>query len=542
MMRRALPVCLLIAVVLLGACFRFVRLGNRPMHADEAVQAFKLGGLLEHGRYTYDPAEYHGPTLHYLALPVVRLAGVRSLTGLNEGLLRLPPALLGAALVAAVWLLRRELGTGAALCAAALTAVSPALVFYSRYYIAETLLVTFTFGVIAAGCRHLHAAQGRPGGRALGWLLVGGVCLGLMHASKETCVIAWAAMFVAAAATLGLAGPDARKALRYDRLALGGALGLLVAAAVSALLFSSLLSNPRGPLDSVATYVTYAGRAAGEGEAAWHVHPRHYYLRLLLWWHRPGGLWTQAGIVLLAGVGFGAALRGGQDRRDAHLLRFLGCYSVALLLIYSAIPYKTPWCALGAVHGMVLLGGAGAARLVRWPGRPAGRVVMGCLLAGVMAFQGWQAWRAAFVAHDRPDNPFAYAQTTRDVPALARRVVAVATARRGGTPAHVQVICPDNDYWPLPWYLRGLPRVGWHAEVPEADPADVVVISPALEDAFRHSLFVEPGAPERRIYVDVLRDFPDRRVELRPNVFLHAYAAVELWDAYAAERETEPKP
>ena len=50
------------AIVTLAAALRLSALGERPMHADEAVHAAKLGRLIEQGRYEYDPAEYHGPT------------------------------------------------------------------------------------------------------------------------------------------------------------------------------------------------------------------------------------------------------------------------------------------------------------------------------------------------------------------------------------------------------------------------------------------------------------------------------------------------
>ena len=36
-----------------------------------------------------------------------------------------------------------------------------------------------------------------------------------------------------------------------------------------------------------------------------------------------------------------------------------------MLVVYSAIPYKTPWCLLGFLHGMILLAGVGAVVLVR---------------------------------------------------------------------------------------------------------------------------------------------------------------------------------
>ena len=58
--------------------------------------------------------------------------------------------------VGTVWLglcFRRHLGTIAALTGAALIAISPAAVYYSRYFIYETLFVFFTLGIVIAALR-----------------------------------------------------------------------------------------------------------------------------------------------------------------------------------------------------------------------------------------------------------------------------------------------------------------------------------------------------------------------------------------------------
>ena len=67
---KSLTAFLLIYGLVLGlACItRLLNLDTRPMHGDEAVHAIKFGSLLEQGSYTYDPDEYHGPTLNYLSL------------------------------------------------------------------------------------------------------------------------------------------------------------------------------------------------------------------------------------------------------------------------------------------------------------------------------------------------------------------------------------------------------------------------------------------------------------------------------------------
>ena len=72
MTERARAALLFLAIAAIAAAFRFPDLAARPMHADEAINADKLGTLLETGKYEYSAVEFHGPTLYYVA------AGIRA--------------------------------------------------------------------------------------------------------------------------------------------------------------------------------------------------------------------------------------------------------------------------------------------------------------------------------------------------------------------------------------------------------------------------------------------------------------------------------
>ena len=76
-MKRVPEGALFLALAVLAGALRFPALAARPMHADEAIHADKLGTLLEGGGYAYDPADYHGPTLYYLTLVPAWLQGAR---------------------------------------------------------------------------------------------------------------------------------------------------------------------------------------------------------------------------------------------------------------------------------------------------------------------------------------------------------------------------------------------------------------------------------------------------------------------------------
>ena len=99
-------------------------LDRRPMHADEANQAVKLGELLDAGRYAFDPRDHHGPTLYYAAVPVAWMRGERSLATLSETTVRLVPALFGTAAVLLLAALAGPLGRWPALAAATFPSIA----------------------------------------------------------------------------------------------------------------------------------------------------------------------------------------------------------------------------------------------------------------------------------------------------------------------------------------------------------------------------------------------------------------------------------
>ena len=532
---------LAVGIVIGAAVPRLADRGNRPMHCDEAVHGIKFGKLLEDDDYVYDPHEYHGPSLNFLTLPIARIASTSKRTEVTESELRLLPAIFGIALVGSLWLVRDELGRGATRWAALLTAVSPAMVYYSRYYIQEMLLVGFTLGAIVALCRwHREVVAGRgaergPTGasrlRTVWWLVVLGLAVGMMHATKETCAIAIVSMVVAGA--FGLAGVWRIGAKRL----LGAALVVLpVAAGISALFFSSFFDNPRSVFDSYTTYFHYLGRASGDGSVGRHVYPPDYYFRILFWWRRGDGpVWSEASVALLALAGLAAVVRRKVEPSTLPALRFVAIYTLLMTAVYAALPYKTPWCALGFFHGMILLAGVGAAALVRFMPGGALKALATVALLGAAGHLSWQAWRASFVDYADAGNPYVYSHTTTDVFEVVERVEQMAACHPDGRAMHVQVICPDHDYWPLPWYLRGFGRVGWYDRPPAGPPAPLIVTQPDSEPALLDYLYVKQPPGQRHLYVPVAPDAGGDWL-LRPHVPLRVYVRLDVFEDLPAPK------
>ncbi len=320
------------------------------------------------------------------------------------------------------------------------------------------------------------------------------------------------------------------------------AAALVVAVAVSVALFSSFGTNWRGVRDSALTYVhnfSRAGGGAGAEAGNLHVQPWHYYLGLLTYVrHGHGPLWTQAAIVALALVGAAAAFgRRGLGGADPRLARFLAVYSFSLLAIYSVIPYKTPWCVLGPLGGMVLLAGVGAVALYRWMPCVPSRIGLACLLAAAGGHLGWQAYRASFVAKYVASNynPYVYGHTVRGAVELGRRAEEISAANPAGAAGTVVKVAADDhhDFWPLPWYLRKLPpgNVGYFG-----DPCDARiggargVDAPAMWVVTTAAWDKLPRALRGELTND--RAYRMSHYGLRPDVMLLVFVRRDLWERY----------
>jgi uncharacterized protein (TIGR03663 family) len=507
------------AILIIAIVLRLWQLDVRPMHGDEAVHAARFGPLLEENYYHYDPQEFHGPTLNYFTLVAARLYDKHSYARLTESTLRITPALFGLLLAAMPLLLTDGLGRPIALVAAALTAISPAFCFYSRYYIPEMLLVCFTFGMIACGYRYVRSGSWV-------WALLAGVFAGLCWATKETCIIAFGATLTALAVILAKHRQRRRilKVVKCNHLLLAGASALIV----WALFYSSFFTNPAGLLDSFRSYAVYFSRAGSDQS---HIRPLYYYLKLLTYNKTEAGPpWTEAFIVFLAVAGFITVLsKRGVSGLDFNLLNFLALYTVIMTVVYSAIPYKTPWCLLSFYHGMILLAAAAIVAILKSLKRMLSRLIIAAFFATAATDLLLQALVACFISYADPANPYVYAHPTKDVLKVASRVEQLRGMHPAGYKMPIWVVCTDGDYWPLPWYLRSFESVGWCSDANEIRlPADIVIASAAIEDAVVSRLYDLSPPGSQNLYVPLF----DNYVQLRPNVELRGLVTKDLLDKY----------
>jgi len=494
-----------VVILMLATALRFYALDLKPMHHDEGVNGFFLTNLLNGLGFSYDPRNYHGPSLYYMTAPLAWLGGV------NEFTVR---GLVAAFGVGTVWLvlgLRRRLGAVAALSAAALLAVSPGAVYYSRYYIHETPFVFFTLAAVVAAMRFYETGAATQ-------LLLLALWAALLFTTKETAFISVGTLVLAALvahawvrlagggrareARRGRAGEESWVGAAFARMGADAPLyvagAALLFAAVYVLLYTSFLTNPKGLRDSFAALEVWKGT----GESDFHAKPFYFYVRWLLQEEGP--------ILVLAAAGSAVALF---ERRKNRSAIFVGAWGFGLLLAYSLIRYKTPWLVLSFLVPLCLAAGYAAQALARlnWArllafaaasaaglyvvqdfgSRPRAAAGFGLLCAAVAlaalwarrpsegAAWGWRTpalgvaaaavavclWQSAvlnFREYDTNDvYPYVYSHTRREALEMVREIKGLA----GRTSRKPRVVIASPEYWPLPWYLKDVQVDGYGSGV-----------------------------------------------------------------------------
>ena len=223
----------------------------------------------------------------------------------------------------------------------------------------------------------------------------------------------------------------------------------------------------------------------------------------------------------------GAGARAGRRRcRDGvykrnFWTRYLTCNVAIAAAIFSAIPYKTPWNLLPFYLGAIVVAGIGFSTLVHTTASRAVRAALTATLAIAAGQLGWQAWRASVTYASDPRNPYVYAQTVPDAVRMAMRIRELSAVHPDGARMQVSVIAPPHEQWPLPWYLRTMPHVGyWTA------PGDALALQAPVVVASTDYAAVLDGA---------LGDaYVSEFFGLRPEVLLTLYIERGLWERFLA--------
>ena len=122
-----------------------------------------------------------------------------------------------------------------------------------------------------------------------------------------------------------------------------------------------------------------------------------------------------------------------------------------------------------------------------------------------------------------PRNPYVYAQTVPDAVRMATRIRDLSSLHADGARMQVSVIASPYEQWPLPWYLRTMPNVGYWTPPPGDARA---VQAPVIVSSIEHTPALDKALGDRYV-----AEF----YGLRPDLLLALYIERGLWDRFLAK-------
>lgn len=463
-------------ILAVGAILRFYDLDLVPFHGDEGNNGYFLLPLVREGFYQYDPQNYHGPTLYYftaiLQWPLRILLGesFSENYGLTSYNLRFVTAAFGLASIGLVLTLRRRIGTVGALAGAVLLAISPGAVYFSRYFIHETLFVFFTLALVVAAEKFYQSAKPF-------YLMLASTAAALLFATKETAVISGGVLLIALASTtvfviLRRRSRQSRVTQPTDSEFDGGAAttastarfgglrsiiimslaSLAIFLVIELLLYSSFFTNfPNGPYAALKTLFFWA-RTSRQVQ----LHPWYTYLNWIFKEEFP--------LFLLGLTGLGLAIWKFTNR----FAIFAGLWAFGLLTAYSLIPYKTPWLLLNFLVPLVLIGGYACEQVYQsWQPRKR-RLIATTIAAAIIGVTTYQMLKLNFVHYDNSAYAYVYFHTQREIFPMLDEIDRLAAYAGTAKQTGIEIIAPE--YWPLPWYLRKYSNVTYQNGNPLSQP------------------------------------------------------------------------
>jgi uncharacterized protein (TIGR03663 family) len=424
------------SVLLAAVLFRFAALSLKPPHGDEGVNGHFVILMWQNGYFSYDPTNYHGPLLFNLFQISEKIFGF----GVHS--FRIVTASFS---LLTVWLVlqsREVLGRYASYFAALALALSPGMIFFGRSGIHEPAYVFFQVLWII-GFMKLRERMDRPG---LQWFLLGLVGCFLL---KETFVILGASLLLAWGWTeaspriLGVAGktvgsPPKGLSPGFTKPFLLKMIFLTVFVWLA--FFTGFFQHWKGASDSFVALMPWLKTGVG---GAGHNKPFSHWLSLF-------GKYEWVGAVGIAGAFIGVVSR-------SWKLRFLSFLALLNGLIYSWIPYKTPWCMISILWPFVLVAGIWIEFIFdKFPARYSPVFLSSMAVAAVLVGRSAVAAYTLNFVHYADTSPYVYVQVKNDYKVLE----AVVQKKIRSAPDARNMIVQSclNESWPLPWFFSRFPN------------------------------------------------------------------------------------
>ncbi|MDD1664635.1 MAG: TIGR03663 family protein [Methanomicrobiales archaeon] len=428
-------------ILALTVLLRFSRLDLKLFHHDEAIHAWFSYRLLHEGVWAYDPS-YHGPLLYYVTAGMFWLFGDGDVVG------RIVPSLLGTLIVALVYPLYRMgyLDKRQTLVGALFLSLSPDLVYFSRFLRHDIFMLFFVMLLLVTLLAYIETGI-RWYGLGVAIAIAGG-----MTCKEEFPVILliFAIYFIYAAWKGRIRLPDRWRAdlAIFTAIALG----------IIALFYSSLGQHPEILIDAAQRAIQHWTEMH---EACRLCGPWYFYLLLFVLYELPILILAIAGTLqflathsdlrrridglirkirreeistssLVERISAGTRTAGVKDTKREEFFGFCIWWMILTMAFYAVVNEKVPWLIIPQVLPAVFVAVYRMTRLKT------------ILAVASVIFLILCTWHTSFVPVD-VNEPIAQVQNSEELRGLFSQI-----------DNSSRVAVASKNYWPLPWYYRGV--------------------------------------------------------------------------------------
>jgi uncharacterized protein (TIGR03663 family) len=437
-------------IFILTIFLRFWQLDLKLLHHDEAIHSWFSYELLTNGTWAYDPS-YHGPFLYYVT------AGMFSLFGDSDLVARLLPSLFGTLLIPLVYCIYRigYINKKQTLFAALFLALSPDMVYFSRFLRHDIFMLFFTLLLLVAVLYYFEFGQTRFAIIAA-LAMAGGLCckeempvIILIFASFFLYVL-WRKKFILP--------PD----WRYDLI-----LGLFVVVGIMSVMYSAFGAHIDTLVGENFVLNTTGWYKAVEHWTAMHNQQRlggpwFFYIPFYLLYELPIFILAIIGTLQFLGKGLNPSLfikrminrikyrssgiptaelaavslqqlrtqKSGYSKSD-EFFRFCIYWMILVMAFYAVVGEKVPWLIIPQLLPMCFV----AVYQLNW--QKMVFAIAGCIFLILIT------WHVAFIPVDI-NEPIVQVQNSENLRDVMQLI-----------DASDHVVVASKNYWPLPWYYRG---------------------------------------------------------------------------------------
>jgi len=437
-------------ILILAFVLRFAFLDLKLFHHDEAIHAWFSYDLLTKGAWSYDPS-YHGPFLYFVTAGMFAIFGASDLVG------RILPSFFGFLLIPLIWCIYRlgYLDKTQTLIATLLIAISPDMVYFSRFLRHDIFMLGFSLLLVVAILAYFERKQTRYA------ILAAIATAGALCCKEEMpviLIIIGGFFIIALWQKRFILPPQWKTDLLF---------GIVLIAGIMAVLYTGFGGHPETLTGQNFNITTSGWYEAIEHWSAMHNQQRlggpwFFYIPLYLLYELPIFILAMIALVQFL-VPFDRLAIGGKkitnwvrnrsftlttedlvrtsvhqltagirapDKRD-EFIRFCIWWMLLTMAFYAWVGEKVPWLIIPQLLPMVFVA---TYRLNGWK---IGVALIGTLFLIVMT------WHVAFVPADI-NEPIIQVQNSEEM-----RLVMNLMDHADG------IVLASENYWPLPWYYRG---------------------------------------------------------------------------------------